>query len=156
LENLKEKTQFEEEPAISFEEKIDNLKKIFSSTTSSEQKYYLLMEMGRNLPPLKEEYKTEENRVHGCQSKLYLHSYASQGKIFFEASADALISAGLAALLIAIYNRQTPETILKRPPQFLHELGIYTSLSPSRSNGLSQIHLRMQKDALKFILNKKI
>lgn len=144
-----------EKPLFSIDEKIDLLKKKITPISSSEQKYHLLIEMGKELSPFKNEYKTEENRVHGCQSKLYLYSYELKGKIFFEASADALISAGLAALLISIYSGETAETILQRAPDFLQTLGIQASLSLNRSNGLAYIHLKMKQDALKFILQNE-
>jgi cysteine desulfuration protein SufE len=139
-------------PPSSLEEKIEALKEKFGALTSMEEKYLALIAMGRELPPLKNEYKIEPYLVRGCQSKLYLYSYLDQGKIFFESSADALISAGLVALLIAVYSGQSPETLLRHSPTFLHELGIYASLSPNRSHGLSHIHLRMQQDALKYIV----
>lgn len=145
-----------EEISSSLEEKINFFKKKFTSVESPEGKYQILIELGRSLPPFKEAGKIEKNLVRGCQSKLYLHAYMTQGKIFFEATADALISAGLAALLVGIYSGEMPEVILKHSPDFLHELGIYASLSPNRSNGLSALHLRMQQEALQFLVyNKK-
>lgn len=142
-----------EETSLSLEEKIDFFKKKFESTTSPEGKYQVLIGLGRSLPPFKETNKVEKYLVRGCQSKLYLYSYALQGKIFFEVTADALISAGLAALLAGIYSGEAPEILLKHSPDFLHELGIYASLSPNRSNGLSALHLRMQQDALHLLIN---
>ena len=140
---------FSERERPLFEERVEALKKKISALETMEKKYNVLIEMGRGLPPLEEQHKTKENLVRGCQSALHLYSFIENGNIFFEASSDALISAGLAALLISIYSGLSPETILKNPPHFLHELGIYVSLSPHRSNGLSQLHLRMKQDALK-------
>lgn len=134
---------------LSFDEKVASFKKKFTSLASAEQKYQLLIELGRNLQPLAPEKQIEANLVQGCQSKLYLSSQKIGDYIFFEASSDALISAGLAALLLSVYSGETAETILKRPPDFLHELGIYASLSPNRSNGLANIHLKMKQNALK-------
>ena len=137
---------------LSFDKKVDRLKKRYFALASSEEKYIEIIEMGRKLPPLTPEAKKEENLVRGCQSRLYLHSWIEQGKIFFAAEADALISAGLAALLIDVYSGEAPEAVLKNPPDFLHELGIYASLSLNRSNGLAHIHLRISQDALKFLV----
>jgi cysteine desulfuration protein SufE len=128
-----------------FDQKCLELKKIFAPL-SLEERYRTLMSMGQALLPPPE--LSEADLVRGCQSKLYLHSASREGKIFFTAKSDALISAGLAALLIFLYSGETPETILKRPPSIIGELNIGASLSPSRSNGLAHIHLRMQKDAL--------
>ncbi len=138
----------------SYDQKTEAIKLKFSSLATAEERYHMLMEMGRRLPPLPQELKTPDRVVKGCQSTLYLHSFLKEGKLFFEASSEALISAGLAALLIAVYSGETPETILKCPPHFISELGIPASLSPSRSNGLAHIHLRMKQDALNFLIAK--
>lgn len=135
-----------------FEKKVAEIKKIFAPL-STEQKYLKLIEMGRSLPPFPPEQKTNERLVRGCQSELYLDAEFREGKLFFHAHSDALISAGLAALLIAAYSGEAPETILTSPPTFLTELGITASLSPSRSNGLAHIHLRMKQEALQTFSN---
>jgi len=122
---------------------------LFKECDSSELKVKKLIELGRSLPPMSDTLKTEENRVVGCQSIVYLHSTIKEEKIYFTASSEALISSGLAALLIEAYSGLSPETILQSKPSFLEDLGIYASLSPGRSNGLSSMLLRMQKDALK-------
>lgn len=130
-----------------FQKNAAEIRKIFSPLTT-EQRYDTLIEMGRRLPLYPESCKTPDRIVHGCQSTLYLHTDIRDGKLFFQACADALISAGLAALLIAVYSGETPETILKSPPRFIDELGIAASLSPHRSNGLAQIYLRMKQEAI--------
>lgn len=130
--------------------KIEKLEKIFSDLTQ-EAKYAALIELGKTLspPPL-----SSGSLVPGCQSRLYLYAEFLEGKVFFRATADALISAGLAALLIAVYSGETPETILTFPPDFLKKLQIENALSPNRSNGLYQIHLRMKQEALQFLVTK--
>lgn len=134
-----------------FEKKCEEIKKQFVSMTP-EMRYNALIELGRSLPAYPNEYKTADRIVSGCQSILYLHCFFDRGKCFFQADADALISKGLAAILIAAYSEETPETILKCPPTFISEIGIGASLSPNRSNGLAQIHLRMKQEALKCFL----
>lgn len=131
---------------------IDLLKKSFSLCSSTEEIYQKIMDWGKQLPPFQPEWKTEANLVHGCQSVMYLHASSIKGKVFFAASSDALISAGLAALLIEAYSGETPETILTTSPTFLEELGISTSLTPGRANGLSSLYLKMKQEALKFLL----
>lgn len=133
-------------------EKQQKIKSLFASCASAEEKYAKIIELGRKLPPLREEFCKEENLVSGCQSRMYLHAFAKNNALFFEAQSDALISAGLAALLIDVYSGETPETILKCAPDYLEEIGIYASLTPSRSNGLYSLHLRMKQEALKAIL----
>ena len=134
------------------EKKIFSLKGKFALLPSAEARYLFLIDLGRALPPYPENLKTAEHRVAGCQSTLYLSSQLENGVLVFQADADALISKGLAALMIAVYSGETPETIVKIPPNFLAELGILGALSPSRSNGLAHIHKRMRDDTLKNLL----
>ena len=132
----------------SIETKTEELRKIFSSNSSSEERYLSIIDFGRKLAPYPDRLKTSNLQVQGCQSALYLSCTFSDGRLFFQAHSDALISAGLTALLIFVYSGETPLAILKTPPLFLKELGILGSLTPSRSNGLAEIHLRMKQDAL--------
>lgn len=130
-----------------------SLKKEFEQLLSKEGRYQKIIDLGKELPALSPENLTPENCVKGCQSLVYLHSYLVDGKMQFEAASEALISAGLAALLIKVYRGETPETVLKCPPLFLEELQIHASLTPGRSNGLSSIYLRMKQDALKYLVH---
>ena len=136
----------------SFSEKEQNIKALFASCSSSEERYDALIRLGKEQKPLPSNQKIPENLVPGCQSKIYLHAHSEQGKVFFEAESDALISAGLVALLIRVYSGETPETILKMPPTFLDELRIPASLTPTRAGGLYQIHLKMKQEALRLLL----
>ncbi len=133
-------------------QKQQNLKEIFEKSQSPEEKYLIIMNLGKNQKPLNPEYMIEEYRVQGCQSTMYLLSRFEDGAVHFQSSSDALISSGLAELLINVYSGESPETILKCPPSFIEELGIPASLTPNRANGLFHIHLRMKQDALKYLL----
>lgn len=128
------------------------IKEKFSSLKTPEERYTLLIDLGRKLPPYPAELRTPDRIVSGCQSILYLSATLQDNKLFFSATSDALISAGLAALLIQAYSGSSPETILRNPPTFLQEIGIFASLSPNRSNGLAHIYLRMKQEALKTFL----
>jgi cysteine desulfuration protein SufE len=132
--------------------KQEEIKKIFSTNKESDEKYHKIIELGRLLPKMDGIFKTEENIVKGCQSVMYLRSHLNDGKLAFEADSDALISLGLAAILIFIYSDETPETVLKCPPNCLEELGLSSALSPNRANGLYSIHLKMKQDALRLLL----
>lgn len=131
--------------------KIDLIKQKFSSLKSPDERYGLIIQMGRALLPLPPDQKIPANIVPGCQSTLHLAATLSDNKLFFSAASDALISAGLAALLIEAFNGCTPEEILRSSSSFLQELGITASLSPNRSNGLGSIYLKMKQIALKNI-----
>ena len=133
--------------------KQQQLKEQFSSCHSLEERYQRIIDLGKAMPVLDPQFKVPENLVKGCQSQMYLHSYLDGEVVRFEGESDALISQGLAALLIQVYSGETPETILKCPPAYLDELEIAASLSPSRSNGLYSIHLRMKQEALKFLMH---
>ncbi len=141
----------DDQPAI--EKKIERVKHLFFER-SAEEKIQTLLNLGRSLPPYPDEFKTAACLVAGCQSILYLSSRYDNGRVFFNAQADALISSGLAALLISVYSGETPETILNQSPAFLIDYGLLMSLTPSRSNGLAHIHRQMKNYALKFLLSK--
>jgi len=128
---------------------------LFSCCTTPEQKYERIIALGRELPSYPLEWKTPDHLVQGCQSAMYLHTECKEGKIKFYVFSEALISAGLAALLLAVYDDETPEAILTYPPLFLKELKLQESLSPGRSNGLASLWQRMKQEAL-IALNKSL
>ena len=133
--------------------KQNQMKAQFALCSSEEEKYKKIIEFGRQQPPLDPQHKIPGNIVKGCQSIMYMRSYMDdKQRVFFETESDALISSGLASILLQVYSGETPETILKCPPNYLEELGISASLTPNRANGLYSIHLRMKQDALKFLL----
>lgn len=135
--------------------KQQKIKDLFSSCSTEETKYDKIIELGRSLPSFPSQEKKPENFVPGCQSIMYLTSKLEDGKVHFAAESDALISAGLAAILIQAYEGESPETILKCPPTYLEELGISASLTPNSANGLLySIHLRMKQGALKLYMKQ--
>ena len=125
------------------------VKELFLTCETSEDKYHKIMELGKKLPPYPEDLKTPDRVVKGCQSIVYLNATLKEGKVYFQVFSEALISAGLAELLLRVYSGQTPEYILNTPPTFLEELNIPAILSPGRANGLLSIHLRIKQEALK-------
>lgn len=132
--------------------KQSEVKQLFASCSTPQEKYEKIIELGRQLPAYPTELKTQDAIVKGCQSTMYLHAELKEGRMQFQAQSDALISAGLAALLLAVYHDEPPDAVLACPPRFLDELGIMNSLSPSRSNGLASLFQRMKQEALKLIL----
>ncbi|MBA2727021.1 MAG: SufE family protein [Parachlamydiaceae bacterium] len=135
--------------------KQNQVKALFSHCTSEEQKYGVIIDLGKQQSHLDNEEKIPANLVSGCQSQVYLISKLEDGTVTYKAESDALISAGLAKLLIDAYSGESPEVILKCPPQYLEEIGLSNSLSLNRANGLYSIHLRMKQDALKLLLQGK-
>jgi len=136
--------------------KQQEIKDIFNSIKTEESRYKKIIDMGRELPALDIQLRVVENCVKGCQSLLYLHCDRKGNHLFFKAHSEALISKGLAALLIYVYQGEEAETILKCPPHFLEELKIISSLSFNRSNGLSNIYLRMKQDAIKSLVKNSL
>lgn len=133
--------------------KIEFIKRHFGSLPSREVFYQEIMEWGKKLSPFQLDWKREENKVVGCQSLMYLHTACVEGKVFFHATSDALISAGLAALLIEVYSGEPPEAILLTPPTFLEELGIPSLLTPGRANGLASLHLKMKQAVIQYLVS---
>lgn len=135
-------------------QKQEAIKTLFKECTTPEAKYQKIIELGRESLPFPENEKLPCNLVEGCQSTLYLHSSWSEDRLIFETASDALISSGLAALLVKVYSGETPETILKCPPDYLQDLEIGMHLTPNRANGLYNIHLRMKQEAVKKIVER--
>ncbi|WP_444677708.1 SufE family protein [Halomonas sp. E19] len=99
-------------------------------------RYQYIIDMGKQLPPFPEEWKTPELKIQGCQSNVWVHHRRDGDVIHFEAVSDAAIVSGLIAVLMRIYNDRPPEEIRATSPHFLQDLGLDKHLSPTRSNGL--------------------
>lgn len=134
--------------------KINSLKEQFSKIAhASEMIYREIIRWGETPPPFQEEWRSEDNRVTGCQSLMYLHTECRGGKMHFWAASDALISSGLAAILISVYQGESPEEILKSPPTFLEEIGIPKALSPGRANGLASLYIKIKQACLHSLIS---
>lgn len=113
-------------------------------------KYQLLIDLGNEQEPLPEQYKTEQNLIDGCQSRVWLQADYADGRIDFTAESDALIVKGIVALLIRVLSGHTPQEILDADLYFIDEIGLKEHLSPTRSNGLLAMIKQMQAYALAF------
>ncbi len=135
-------------------QKQQELIKLFEKANSPQEKYELIISMGKKLSSLEGADLSEETRVQGCQSLMHLKTELTEKKTLkFEVSSDALISKGLAALLIYVYEGETPETLLQVPPSFAEKIALGESLTPTRVNGFYQIHLKMKQDAIQRLIN---
>ena len=99
-------------------------------------KYEYLIELGKSLPVINENAKSESNLIKGCQSRVWLNADFSGGKLFFTADSDAIITKGIISLLVRVFSEKTPEEILNSDVNFLQEIGLNDNLSPTRANGL--------------------
>ncbi|KOY85799.1 Fe-S metabolism protein SufE [bacterium 336/3] len=115
-----------------------------------DDKYGYIIELGKKLPILAPEYKTEDNLVRGCQSQVWLHAYTKDGKIFFEGDSDAIIVKGLVSLLIKVLSEHTPEEISQADLHFLSKVGLQQHLSMTRANGLASMIKQMKAYSLAF------
>ena len=113
-----------------------------------EGKYEHLIELGKSLPKIKEEYKTDNRIIQGCQSKVWLHSEKTKDVIVYTADSDAIITKGLVALMIRVLSHQTPHTILQSNLEFISKIGLTEHLSPTRANGLISMIKQMKLDAM--------
>lgn len=122
----------------------------FSDFDDWMDKYVLLIELGNGLAPLDEKYKTPDNLIEGCQSRVWLQADYKDGLIYFQAESDAVIVKGIIALLIRICSQHTPEEILNADLYFIKEIGLKEHLSPTRSNGLLAMVKQMKMYALAY------
>lgn len=99
-------------------------------------RYQYLIDLGKQLPPFPEQYRTEEYRLHGCQSQVWLRTEMQGDRLTFQAISDSAIVSGLIALLMRVYNGRRAKEICATPPSFIKEIGLDEHLSPTRSNGL--------------------
>ncbi|MBO7113050.1 MAG: SufE family protein [Bacteroidaceae bacterium] len=122
----------------------------FSAFDDWMDKYQMIIDLGNELPPLNPEFKTEDNLIEGCQSRVWLHAQFSNGLIHFEADSDAIITKGLIGLLIRVLSDHTPQEILDCDVHFIDEIGLTQHLSPTRSNGLLSMLKQIKTYALAY------
>ena len=122
----------------------------FSDFDDWMDKYQLLIDLGNEQEPLDEKYKTEQNLIDGCQSRVWLQADMEDGNVVFQAESDALIVKGIIALLIKVVSGHTPDEILNSDLYFIEKIGLKEHLSPTRSNGLLAMVKQMRMYALAF------
>ena len=128
----------------------DEIIEEFSDFDDWMDKYQLLIDLGNEQEPLSPEYKTDQNLIDGCQSRVWLQADLVDGKVQFQAESDALIVKGIIALLIKVVSGHTPDEILENDLYFIQAIGLKDHLSPTRSNGLLSMVKQMRMYALAF------
>ena len=136
--------------AMTINEIQDEIIEEFSGFDDWMDKYQLLIDLGNEQEPLDDKYKTEQNLIDGCQSRVWLQADLVEGKIHFSAESDALIVKGIVALLIRVLSDHTPQEILDADLYFIEEIGLKEHLSPTRSNGLLAMVKQIKMYALAF------
>ena len=114
------------------------------------QKYEYLIELGKSIKPIKEENKIDSNLIKGCQSKLWLHAEFSKGKMVYTADSEAIITKGIAAILLRVFSNQTPNDIINSNVDYIDKIGLKEHLSPTRANGLMSLVKQLKYYALAF------
>ncbi|WP_372766502.1 SufE family protein [Lutibacter sp.] len=114
------------------------------------ERYEYIIDLGKSLPLIKDEFKTDSNLISGCQSKVWLHSEIEGDKIKFTADSDAILTKGIVALLLRVFNNQKPKDILDADLYFVDEIGLKEHLSPTRANGLVSMIKQIKLYALAF------
>jgi cysteine desulfuration protein SufE len=132
----------------SIKETEEEIIEAFSYLETWEEKYEYIIELGKKLPPLDEEYKVEENIIKGCQSTVWLASDYYDGKVYFKADSDAMIVKGLVSMLIEVLSGHTPDEIINAKIDFIREIGMMTHLAQTRSNGLLSMIKQIKNYAL--------
>ena len=114
-------------------------------------KYEYIIELGKELPLIEEQYKTEDRLIRGCQSQVWLNAECIDNKMKFTADSDAIITKGIIALLIRVVNDESPADVARSDFHFIKEIGLQEHLSPTRSNGLVSMVKDMKLNALKAV-----
>lgn len=128
----------------------DEIIEEFSMFDDWMDKYSLLIELGNSLTDIDTKYKTNDNLIEGCQSRVWLQAEYTDGKVFFHAESDAVIVKGIIALLIKVLSGHTPDEIMNADLYFIEKIGLKEHLSPTRSNGLLSMVKQMRFYAMAF------
>jgi len=140
---------------MTIKEKQDAIVEEFSMFDDWMDKYSYLIELGKELPAIEEKYKDPQHLISGCQSRVWVHAeHTADGKIYFTADSDAVITKGIVSLLVKAFSGHTPDEILNADMSFLEQIGLKEHLSPTRSNGLLSMIKQIQLYARAFKLKE--
>jgi len=128
----------------------DQIVEEFSIFDDWMDRYQQLIDLGNELKPIEEQKRTEQHLIKGCQSKVWVNAELTDGKVYFEADSDAIITKGIVALLVRVLNGRTPKEIIDADLYFVDKIGLKENLSPTRSNGLLAMMKQMKLYALAY------
>lgn len=129
---------------MTIKEQQDTIIEEFSFFNDWTEKYEYIIQLGKDLPLIDEQYKREENLIKGCQSKVWLHAEYKDGKVYFTADSDALITKGLVSMVVRVLSGQSPKDIAEADIYFVDAIGLKSHLSLTRSNGLLSMLKQMK------------
>ncbi len=122
----------------------------FSMFENWEERYQYMIDLGKELPLIDNQYKTDNNIIKGCQSKVWLHAQMKDNKVTFTADSDAIITKGIIAILIRVFSNQNPKDIIEANTSFIDEIGLKEHLSPTRANGLVSMIKQLKMYAIAY------
>ena len=122
----------------------------FSMFDDWEERYQYMIDLGKTLPLINEKYKTDNNIIKGCQSKVWVHADLINDKIVFTADSDAIITKGIIAILIRVFSNQHPKDIIEANTSFIDDIGLKEHLSPTRANGLVSMIKQLKMYAIAY------
>ena len=122
----------------------------FSMFDDWEERYQYMIDLGKTLPLIGEQYKTEDHIIKGCQSKVWVHANMQDDKVNFTADSDAIITKGIIAILIRVFSNQHPKDIIDANTNFIDEIGLKEHLSPTRANGLVSMVKQLKMYAIAY------
>ncbi len=122
----------------------------FSMFDDWEERYQYMIDLGKDLPLIEEQYKTERNIIKGCQSKVWVHAEMQDNNVVFTADSDAIITKGIIAILIRTFSNQHPKDIIDADTDFIDQIGLKEHLSPTRANGLVSMVKQLKMYAIAY------
>ena len=122
----------------------------FSMFDDWEERYQYMIDLGKTLPLIDEQYKTESNIIKGCQSKVWVHAEMIDDKVVFTADSDAIITKGIIAILLRVFSNQSPKDIIEADTTFIDEIGLKEHFSPTRANGLVSMIKQLKMYAIAY------
>ncbi len=136
---------------MSIQEVQEEIVNDFSAFEEWMDKYEYIIELGKSLPIIDSSEKIDSNLIKGCQSRVWVHTSFEDGKLFFTADSDAIITKGIISLLIKVYNGRTPSEILSSDLSFIDRIGLKENLTPTRTNGLLSMIEQIRTEASKHL-----
>lgn len=122
----------------------------FSMFDDWEERYQYMIDLGKTLPIIDSQYKTEDNIIKGCQSQVWVHAEMDNDKVVFTADSDAIITKGIIAILIRVFSNQSPNAIIDANTEFIDKIGLKDHLSPTRANGLVSMIKQLKMYAIAY------
>ena len=148
--SLNYKINAKEKALMSIEDIQNEIIDEFSMFEDWEERYQYMIDLGKTLPLIEEQYKTEDNIIKGCQSKVWVHAEMNDDKVQFTADSDAIITKGIIAILIRVFSDQKPKDIIEANTDFIDKIGLKEHLSPTRANGLVSMIKQLKMYAIAY------